>query len=55
MRSFKLIDTTFFSHSDVGDCKIESPTKIILKVGDSTITMTPDNITIKATRVDINP
>lgn len=40
---------------DGGNYKVESPTKIILKVGSSTITMTPDNITIKATKIELNP
>jgi|APCry1669189534_1035231.scaffolds.fasta_scaffold03148_5 hypothetical protein len=37
------------------DILIESQTKITLKVGGSTITITPDNITIVSSRVDINP
>ena len=37
------------------DILIESDTKITLKVGGSTITITPSNITINSARVDINP
>lgn len=37
------------------DLLIESDTKITLKVGSSTITITSSNITIKSDRVDINP
>lgn len=37
------------------DILIESDTKITLKVGESTITITSSNITIKSARVDINP
>jgi hypothetical protein len=38
-----------------GTILIESTQKITFKVGGSTITMTPDNITIVSNRVDINP
>lgn len=37
------------------DILIDSDTKITLKVGGSTIVITPDNITITSARVDINP
>ena len=37
------------------DILIESDTKITLKVGGSTITITPSNITIKSARIDFNP
>lgn len=37
------------------DLLIESLTSITLKVGDSTITMTPGNITLKSARIDLNP
>lgn len=37
------------------DITIESQTKITLKVGESTITMTPSGIIIKSPRVDLNP
>ena len=38
-----------------GKYKVESSSLIILKVGGSTITITPDNITLKAARIDLNP
>lgn len=37
------------------DLLIESGTKITLKVGGSTIEITPSNITIKSARIDLNP
>ena len=37
------------------DILIESDTKITLKVGGSTIVITPSNITIKSARIDFNP
>lgn len=37
------------------DITINSMTKITLVVGSSSIVITPDNITIKSSRVDINP
>jgi hypothetical protein len=37
------------------DMLIESKTKITIKVGASTITITPSNITIKSPRIDLNP
>ena len=37
------------------DMLIESASKITIKVGDSTITITPSNITIKSARIDLNP
>ena len=37
------------------DILIESDTKITLKVGGSTITITPSDITIKSARIDFNP
>lgn len=37
------------------DILVESATNIILKVGGSTITITPSGIVIKASKVDINP
>jgi hypothetical protein len=44
--------TRVFSGSDI---LIESGTKITLKVGSSTITITDSNITVKSTRIDLNP
>ena len=37
------------------DILIESDSKITLKVGGSTIVITPSNITIKSARIDFNP
>lgn len=37
---------------DGGDYKVESPTKILLVVGSSSITMTPNKITIKSPAVE---
>lgn len=37
------------------DLLIESATKITLKVGASTIVITPSNITVRSARIDLNP
>jgi hypothetical protein len=40
---------------DGGNYKVESPTLIVLQVGGSKITMTPDKITIVAAKIELNP